>query len=176
MVFIGIDCGKLGAIARMNGERRDIEIHDTPLTPAKDYDVRAAWELVRDACWNGAVEATVVIEETISVPHKARSGEMFIPASDKVLHESLGIWRALCASFRLPVTIVHPKTWKASVLVGVANDPETEAMVLEQRFAGRLDPAALRGPLGGLKDGRVDATWLAEYSRITWKMQTRRRA
>ena len=48
MIFIGIDCGKLGAIARMNGERRDIEIHDTPLTPSKDYDVRAAWELVRE--------------------------------------------------------------------------------------------------------------------------------
>lgn len=168
MIFVGIDCGRLGAIAWMNGERRGIEIHDTPLTAAGDYDLRKAWEILARLSEH-ADKATVVIEDTISVPHKAR-GESFIPASDKVLHESLGIWRALCASFSLPVTLVHPKTWKASVLAGVANDDAAEEMVLLQRFQGRLDPMDLRGPKGGARPGRVDALWLAEYARIQHRM------
>ena len=165
MIFCGIDCGREGAIAWMNGERRDIEAHDTPLTRGGDFDLDAAWKLVQSACWDGAADVAVTIEDTISVPHKAR-GEKFLPASDKVLHESLGIWLGLCASFHLPVTLVHPKTWKAAMLAGVANDSKAEAVVLEQRFRGRIDPRMLRGPLGGLKTGRVDALWLAEYGRM----------
>jgi hypothetical protein len=154
----------------MNSERHDIEIHDTPLMPGGDYDLRAAWELVRDACANGAFEATVVIEDTISIPHKAR-GEGFIPASDKVLHESLGIWRALCASFRLQAMLVHPKTWKAAMLTGVANDAKAEEAVLLQRFRGLLDPKALRGSKGGARTGRVDSLWLAEFARVQWRIR-----
>ena len=99
-----------------------------------------------------------------SVPHVAR-GERFLPASDGVLHESKGIWRALCASFRLRVVLVHPKTWKAAMLKGVANSDATEEEVLLQRFRGLLDTKALRGPKGGARPGRVDALWLAEYAR-----------
>lgn len=165
MIFIGIDCGREGAITWMDGDRRGIEICDTPLTPDGDYDVRAAWKLVRGACANGDFEATAVIEDTISVPHVAR-GERFLPASDKILHESLGIWRALCVDFGLRVELVHPKTWKAAMLKGVANSARAEEMVLLQRFGGLLDPKALRGPKGGARPGRVDSTLLAEYARV----------
>lgn len=163
MIFAGIDCGREGAISWMNAARRGIELHDTPLTTDGDYDMRRAWEILARMS-DHADKALVVIEDTISIPHKAR-GEGFIPASDKVLHESLGIWRALCASFRLRVVLVHPKTWKAAMLKGVANDAQAEERVLVQRFGKLLDPAALRGPKGGARTGRVDSLWLAEYAR-----------
>lgn len=165
MIFVGIDCGREGAITWMDGNRRGIEIRDTPLTEDGDYDVRHAWRIVRVVCSDGRRDATVVIEDTISVPHVAR-GQGFLPASDKVLHESLGVWRGVCAAFPIRVVLVHPKTWKAAMLKGVANSDSAEETVLLQRFQGLLDPKALRGPKGGARPGRVDSTWLAEYGRV----------
>lgn len=170
VIFIGIDCGKLGAVAWMDGERKVIEVHDTPLFADGDFDLLKAWALLQTATWNIS-EVSVVIEDTISVPHVSSKGPRFIPASDKTLHFSLGAWCGLCASLRLPVTLVHPRTWKASVLAGVANDKATEALVLQQRFQGRIHQRVLHGPGGGLRDGRVDALWLAEYGRTQWKFR-----
>lgn len=170
MIFVGIDCGKFGAVAWMDGERKTIEIHDTPLFPDGEFDLLKAWAILQTATWN-IPEVSVTIEDTISVPHASSSGPRFIPASDKTLHFSLGAWCALCASLRLPVTVVHPKTWKASVLAGVANSKEAEAIVLKQRFHGRINPGIFHGPRGGLRDGRVDALWLAEYGRMQWRFR-----
>lgn len=171
MIYVGIDCGRLGAISWMRDDRTGIEIHDTPLTPEGDYDLFAAWELVARARANGP--ALVVIEDTISVPHaeKAKPGtppeqiRRYIASSERSLHASLGAWRMACASFRLPVVLVHPKTWKASVLQGVPNDPHAEALALKGRLADKVDPAIFHGKKGKLMDGRVDALWLCEYAR-----------
>jgi hypothetical protein len=176
MIFIGIDPGKEGAIAAMDGERKTIAVHDTPLLPSGDYDVFAAYRLAQDACWNGAVEACVLIEDTISVPHLAR-GERFLPASDKWLHMSLGIWRAVFASFpSAKVSVIHPKTWKASMFAGVPNDDAAEEMALKRRFAGHDLAAMLRGPKGGKRPGRVDAIAICEHARVTWRLTGRRAA
>jgi hypothetical protein len=42
VIFVGIDPGKHGAIAWMSGERKDIEVHDTPLTADGSFDSCAA--------------------------------------------------------------------------------------------------------------------------------------
>jgi hypothetical protein len=170
VIFIGIDPGKEGAIACMDGERKRVDVHDTPLLTDGNYDIFSAYKLAQDACWNGAADACVLIEDTISVPHSAR-GERFLPASDKQLHQSLGIWMGVFASFPAArVSVVHPKTWKASMFAGVANDDAAEEMALKRRFAGHDIGDKLRGPKNGKRPGRVDAIAICEYGRVTWNL------
>lgn len=169
MIFVGVDPGKHGALALMDGERKRVEVHDTPLLADGTFDLQAAYELMRRACWEGAAETVVTIEDTVSIPHVAQ-GQRFLPASDKALHFSLGAWCALAAVFRIRPRLVVPKTWKRYMLAGVANDNEAEAKALELRFQGHDIASRVRGARGGLKDGRVDALFLAEYGRMAWKL------
>jgi len=169
MIFIGIDPGKLGACAWLDGERRSIEVRDTPLA-GEDYDYRGMVRILEEAT-DDRMAVLVTIEETIHVPHMA-NGRRFLPASDKTLHMSLGAWLCACGALGIErVRRVHPKAWKSRLLAGLANNPGMEALALEQRF--RDHPAIrqlVRGPKGGLKDGRVDAILLAEDGRIAWKL------
>ena len=169
MIFVGIDPGKEGAIAWMDGARSIIEVRDTPLTADRDYDPIAAYQLVQEACAGGTVATCVLIEDTISVPHMAR-GEKFLPASDKWLHFSLGMWVALFAAFRIPANVVHPKTWKATIFAGLANDDKAEERALIQRFLGHDIAKKIQGPRGGRMPGRVDAIAIAESARVKWKL------
>lgn len=169
MIFVGIDPGKEGAIAWMSGDRDRINIADTPLLPDGGYDVFAAYKLVQDACHNGAEEARVLIEDTISVPHAA-NGARFLPASDKWLHYSGGLWRGVFAAFPAAhVSVIHPRTWKAAMFAGVANNDAAEEMALKRRFAGHDIEGKLRGPKGGKRPGRVDSLAICECARLKWK-------
>lgn len=172
MIFIGIDPGKEGAVAWMDGERSRIEIADAPLLPTKEYDIFAAYELLKVASRDGLEKVCLVIEDTISVPHKAK-GQRFLPASDKWLHFSLGMWQGLAAAFRIPVNVVHPKTWKAAIFAGIANDDTAEELAVIRRFAGHDIGKKLRGPQWGKKPGRVDALAICEYGRSLWKVTGR---
>jgi hypothetical protein len=169
MIFCGIDPGKEGAIGWMDGERTIIEVRDTPLTADKSYDAIAAYDLVQEACAGGAIATCVLIEDTISVPHIAR-GEKFLPASDKWLHYSLGMWVALFATLRIPANVVHPKTWKSTIFSGIATDDAAEEMALIRRFVGHNIERKIQGPHGGRRPGRVDALAICEYARVKWKL------
>ena len=171
MIFIGIDAGMEGAIAWMDGERKSIEVHDLPLLADGSIDFASMDVLIANAmaeCRGDGICATV--ENTISVPHVAR-GERFLPASDKALHLSLGAWLALLGARHIPTTLVHPRTWKAAMFAGIANNDAAEERALIRRFAGHgLGLAQLRGPKGGKRTGRVDAVAICEYGRVTWKL------
>lgn len=158
MQFVGIDPGLNGAVAIVDGERRCIEVHDTPLGRDRDYDGPAMADLIRRAA---TTEQTVIIIEAVhSMPHDGK-------ASAFTFGVGLGRWLGICDALGIKVNPVSPRTWKRTMLAGIANDKEAEALALERRFQGhKLD---LRGPRGGLRDGRVDAIFLAEFGRLTWK-------
>ena len=169
MIFIGVDPGRLGAVAWLDGERRHIEVRDTPLA-GEDYDYRGMVRILEEAA-DDRMAVQVTIEETIHVPHMAQ-GRRFLPASDKTLHMSLGAWLCACAAVGITrVRRVQPKAWKSRLLAGLANNPGIEALALEQRFRDHPRIHELvRGPRGGLKDGRVDAILLAEDARLLWRL------
>jgi hypothetical protein len=174
MIFVGIDAGKHGAIAWMDGERKRIELHDLPLHSDGSMDYGRMNALVGSAALDSHGDAILAtVENTISIPHAAR-GERFIPASDRILHMTLGAWLALLGAHHVPTTLVYPKTWKRTMLAGIANDERIEAKILKQRFQDHPIASQLHGPRGGLLDGRVDALWLAEYGRVTWRFGGKR--
>jgi hypothetical protein len=167
MLFAGIDPGKEGAIAWMDGARSQIEIADAPLLEDGSYDLIAVHELVRCVCREGKAQVCVRIEDTISVPHAAH-GERFLPASDKWLHYSLGMWQMAFAAFKVQTRVVHPRTWKEAIFSGIANSDAAEEMAILRRFPSRGLESKLRGPKGGRRPGRVDAVAICEHGRCTW--------
>jgi hypothetical protein len=170
MIFLGIDPGRLGAVAWMDGTRQQIEVHDCPLSD-DGFDFAGMDTLLANAlteCRGEGCRAT--LEDTISVPHRDKRGIPFLPASDKGLHLSLGAWLALLGARHIQTALVTPRTWKRTMLAGIANDKPAEAMALERRFQGHPICKKLHGPRGGIRDGRVDALFLAEYTRMMWKL------
>lgn len=161
MVFIGIDPGKLGAIAWMDGERKRIEVHDQPLLRDGRFDYASMQRLIwkaRRVCPGQMV--VWMMEEVHALP----SDGICSAFSFGRAYEA---WIAMLGACAEEPTFVSPQTWKRTMLAGVPNDKQAEARALRLRFQGHdLD---LCGPRGGLRDGRVDALFLAEYARVTWR-------
>ena len=166
MIFIGIDPGKHGAIAWMDGERKGIFVHDCPLD-GDGSDFRGMARLLTMATI--ADRAIVTMEEVHAMPSDGK-------CSAFAFGLGYGAWLGICGAAGMPPRLVSPQTWKHTMLAGVANDKAMEAKVLKQRFQGHPVCSQLHGPRGGLRDGRVDALFLAEYGRVTWKLSGKRAA
>jgi hypothetical protein len=171
--FIGIDPGKDGACAWMDGEHRDIGVLTTPTykvqgtKPGKTkrvYDLVAMYRMLKEITDPARFECIVTIEQVGS----------FRSDSHKTAFDFGGghmAWLMACAVLNadrgnVKLRQVPPKTWKRDLLAGVANDPEMEAKVLAQRLRGHAVCREWRGPKGKLLDGKVDALFLAEHARV----------
>jgi hypothetical protein len=176
--FIGIDPGKDGAVAWMDGEHRDIGVLTTPTyqvqNPSKPgktkcvYDLVAMYRMLKEITDPSRFECIVTIEQVGS----------FRSDSHKTAFDFGGghmAWLMACAVLNadrgnVKVRQVPPKTWKRDLLAGVANDPEMEAKVLAQRLRGHAVCREWRGPKGKLLDGKVDALFLAEHGRYNYQI------
>ena len=165
MIFAGIDPGKHGAIAWMDGDRRNIQIQDCPLD-GEDFDRGAVLYLLQHELQSNTV---VTMEKVHSMPHDGR-------VSAFAFGRAYEMWIMGLAAVGLRPQLVCPQTWKRTMLAGVANNPAMEGKILIQRFQDRNIASLLYGPRGGLRDGRVDAMWLAEYGRVHWKLAGRKAA
>ena len=170
MIFVGIDPGLHGAIAWMDGERRKIEVNDCPLWKDGAYDFASMDVLLANALAErdgGGI--LVTMEEVHALPTDGKCSAFSFGVG-------YGAWLALLGARYLGPSLVRPQTWKRTMLSGVANDKRAEAVALKQRFQGHEVCSQLHGPKGGLRDGRVDALFLAEYGRVTWKLSGKRAA
>lgn len=166
MIFVGIDPGKHGAIAWMDGERREVHVRDCPLD-GDEYDFLAMRDLLSEI---GVLHMAVTMEQVHAMPRDGKCSAFSFGVG-------YGAWLALVGGvLRIQPTLVSPQTWKRTMLAGIANDKAAEARVLAARMQGHDIEAMVRGPRGGLKDGRVDAIFLAEYGRLTWKLAGRKAA
>lgn len=165
MIFVGIDPGKHGAIAWMDGERKQVEVADCPLV-AGENDYFGMWKALQNASWNGAAQTVVTMEKVHAMPTDGKCSAFSFGVG-------YGAWLAIAGMLRLTPNLVAPQTWKRTMLAGVANDKKAEATALKQRFMGHPVVSQLHGPRGGLRDGRVDALLLAEYGRVAWKLSNR---
>jgi crossover junction endodeoxyribonuclease RuvC len=173
VIFVGIDPGLHGALAWMDGERRVIEVRDCPLTSDGQYDYAKMADLLRRV--NDASTSV-----TPPPPDITMEAVHALPSDGRCSAFSFGVgygaWLAICGSQWNPPNLVSPRSWKRTMLAGIANDKQVEAKALKQRFQGHAVCSQLHGPRGGLRDGRVDALFLAEYGRVTWKLTGRKAA
>lgn len=161
MIYTGIDPGQDGAVGSVFPDGV-VEIVDVPLFVAKgkkSYDVggmvtilRRLADLARHSTGAGL---TVAIEKVHSMPKQG-------VASSFTFGKGYGIWLGILSALEIRHVLVTPQRWQGKVLAGVAKDSPAE----EAAVAARLYPQAsphLRGPKGGLREGRVDAVLLAHY-------------
>jgi hypothetical protein len=168
VIFIGVDPGKHGAIAWMDGERKQIVVDDCPLVGG-EYNFYRMAELVRLTfpwCLDGDghhIPPVVTMEEVHSMPSDGKCSAFSFGLG-------YGAWLGVFGALGLVPRLVSPQIWKRTMLSGIANDKAAEAKALKQRFQGHSIATQLHGPRGGLRDGRVDAIWLAEYGRCQWRL------
>lgn len=100
----------------------------------------------------------VVLEHVQAYPKNGSIGNF-------KMGQGFGLWQGVLAASEIPHSLVRPQRWKKAVLDSTPKTPQGEAAV-----AARLYPAIaaeLRGPKGGLKEGRVDALLIAHYGIVT---------
>lgn len=178
--FIGIDPGKEGAVGYMDGEHKNIGVRSTPTfkRPAptakrpdgmkREYDFRAMYRMLKELTAGGG-DCFVTIEQVHSIPSDSHTRAFDFGGG---FYAWLAILNVLAEDQgNVHILQVPPNTWKASLLAGVANDPETEAKVLAQRLRGHPVCLEWRGKRGKLLDGKVDALFLAEHGRINYRFR-----
>jgi hypothetical protein len=146
-------------------------------------DEKRVGVFVRDCplCHDGLDFAGMALALTIATMDQPRDGVVItmekvhsMPSDGKCAAFSFGVgygaWLGIIGASGRKVNLVSPQTWKRTMLAGIANDKQAEALALKQRFQGHPVCAQLHGPRGGLRDGRVDALLLAEHGRLTWRM------
>lgn len=80
--------------------------------------------------------------------------------------EGYGLWLGMLAALRIPHAVIRSQEWKKEygLIQRGADTKARKAVTLE--CAERLFPCAeLRGPKGGMLDGRADALLIGEYAR-----------
>lgn len=160
MIFVGIDPGLHGAVAWMDGERKEVHVCDCPLDGGA-YNFQSMGYLLANLV---APQMVVTMEAVHAMPGDGKCSAFSFGVG-------YGAWLALIDGvLRVRPNLVTPQTWKRAMLAGIANDKQAEAKALKQRFQGHEVCSQLHGPRGGLRDGRVDALWLAEYGRVTWRL------
>jgi hypothetical protein len=155
---IGIDPGKQGAIVLLGipGSAGAI-VSDTPVIPAKKgvtYDEPAMVAILKmfDADYPGSL---VCIEKVHAMPKQGVTS-MFS------MGEGYGLWRGMVVALGMRLLLVTPQAWMKEVLAGYGTKDKNASYTV----ASRLFPMApLKGPKGGIKDGRADALCIAEYGR-----------
>ena len=179
MRFIGLDPGKLGAVAWLDGTLENVGVQECPLllkppkpgkkNPRKEYDLGGMYRLLKRVA-NGA-GCVVTLEEVGAFRTDGRTRTFDFGTG-------YGAWLAIIAAVNvecgnLVLRLVPPRTWKSVMLAGVANDPKMEAKVLEARLHHHPVCSEFKGKFGGIHDGKVDALWLAEHGRSLYRFPGR---
>lgn len=172
-IFIGIDPGMEGALARVGAQPEDVVITDTPTLATENsagrarriYDEGAMARELRSLAGirhgQAPDDVAVCIEQVHSMPKQG-------VASAFTFGTGYGIWLGIIAALGLPSVRVEPRRWKKDVL---ADGPKTDQAVAA--VAARLYPGT--GPLletarGRLLLGRADALLIAHWLRTSGRV------
>lgn len=158
-IWVGIDPGMSGAIGALNENGEFLWVHDMPILGRGregEFDLSKLCAIV-DACCLDSLR-TVLLEWPQTRPDEA-------PESSKRFGVGLGILEGMFYYAGIPAKRVAPNKWKGRLgLVGKENDPmkaRLQAVEMAETFIRDMPPGTLRGPRGGLLDGRAEALLIA---------------
>jgi len=145
-VYIGIDPGKSGAIAIIDGNQLVRGLYDCPgdefLMAEIINEIVERYPLIKGA-----------VERAQSMPQQGVKS-MFTYGTN------YGFWRGILAANKIPFILPTPQMWQK----GVISKAEDKKPAISA--AARMFPDAdIIGPRGGAKDGRADALLIADYCR-----------
>lgn len=149
--YCGIDLGQYGALVVLDDKGALVAAHPTPLNGGVP-DIAEARRIVASL----PSPLVVFAEQPVKV---MRGGES--DSGYTALCASLKFWKA--AFGKVPLTVVHPKTWQAAILSGVQGSGKQRAVNWCRVFVKGLDlyPGRRTTP----HDGMSDAACIAEYAR-----------
>jgi hypothetical protein len=157
----------------MDGEHRDIGVLMCPTykvqgtkpgSTKRVYDLAAMYRMLKEITDPARFECIATIEQVGSFRTDSRCNAFDFGGGYMAWRMAVAVLIADQGNIKL--RLIPPKTWKRDMLAGVANNPEMEAKVLEQRLHGHPVCKEWRGPKGKLLDGKVDGLFLAENGRI----------
>jgi crossover junction endodeoxyribonuclease RuvC len=144
VITVGVDPGKLGAIALVDSYGELVDVYDMPVV-AKIVSGRLLIELED---WDvGARFGPVVIEDL-----HARPGNGSIATFS--LGRSVGVVEGVFGALGLPIVYVSPLKWKKAM--GVTSDKETSRRMALDTWPGKAAMFARK-----MDDGRAEAALIA---------------
>lgn len=154
-VFIGIDPGASGALARFDSARNVVEIVDMPMAPFGLSRGLNHWGLADLLSRWADVSVSVVIERVSAMPGQG-------VVSMFTFGQYFGAVKQAVASAGIAYTLIEPRIWKRvyGLQGGRENKGASAAKAIE--LFPELKPL-MYGPKGGVKDGRAEAVLLAHY-------------
>lgn len=179
-IYVGVDPGNTGGLAAIVAaagvpvtifaDAPTIKVKGSTRTKTEPDEpgIVGLFRKMQQIAQEQNLELLVAIEKVApmpSLPGKGGERRSMGASSAFGFGMGFGMWRMACTALGIPYQLVHPATWKKLVLAGTPKDAGSEAIV-----AGQLYPHAaadLRGPKGGLRDGRVDALLIAHWLRRT---------
>lgn len=153
MKYIGIDPGKTGAVAIIDGTK--LSFHDCPLINVgkskTGLDFHAMATILDNAvCGDSAV---AIIERVAARPGQGVTS-MFN------FGMNFGAWQGILASIPIPYELVTPQAWKKKMMPGQPKEKDASRGVAKQLFPQCADSLKLKK-----HNGRADALLMAEYLR-----------
>lgn len=160
--YAGIDPGQKGGFAILNTAGTTVRVWDMPLTEAekdrqKEIDLDGLWAIYKE--FKRRPGLALGIEWPTTRPGEgAERSERF--------GRGKGYLHAFAHLLRLDYYLIAPNLWKGRLGLPGKSDPgatKLAADLLDRFYPDQTD--CLRGPRGGLRDGRVDALAIAHFLR-----------
>ena len=168
MLFVGIDCGKLGAVGAIDQGGRIVRVRDMTLDQDDqlDYDAMGA---IFDELSGLGHGLDVTIEEVRPMPHWNKGKAIGHDTNSAFkLGASYGAWRREVSSRGIKPHLYSPSKWKGIMMAGLAKGKEAAVEHAIRVFPG--SEALFTTKRGRLLDGRAEALLLAELGRKTWRL------
>lgn len=150
MVFIGIDPGKQGAIAKI--EEGCLLATPVPLSSG-EYDVPGMLDLF---CGINNKEAFCVIERAQAMP-----GQGVVSMFE--FGKGYGLWLGVLYASLIPFEVVHSRVWTKEMLAGAPGEGKNRGITVAKRLFPLWQPVFKKDLVV------ADAILLAEYARRRWK-------
>jgi crossover junction endodeoxyribonuclease RuvC len=167
-VNVGIDPGLTGAVCIMESAQK-IRFRDTPTLEVKvgkslknQMDAHSCASILEELQHEHGQELFVTIEKVAPMPSFNRDGveerrTMGVTSAFN-FGMGFGMWIGICAALDIPYQLVHPRTWKASMLSDMGKEKDASRIKAMQLFPWTAKDLARK------KDhGRADALLLAAY-------------
>ena len=160
--YAGIDPGFTGGLAVINSKGTTVKCWDMPTTSAekdrqKEIDLDSLYALFRE--FKRRPNLVLGIEWPTTRPGEgAERSERF--------GRGKGYLHAYAHLLRLPYYLLAPQLWKGRLGLAGKSDPGANrqgAELFDRYYPGFTD--LIRGPRGGIKDGRLDALLIAHFLR-----------